>query len=169
MIVESIILENWKKFRDPVEIQFQDGLNVIHGPNESGKTTLMESLRTILFSKHSSRSRNIKAIIPFDSQLAPQAMITFRNNGGRYKVTKRFIQPMSALEKWNMNGWEDTIECLESVFQILDQTRDSSLGAQNDIMGIFFTIIQNDQNLCHPKTDRIITAYKGSRVLVLSS
>ena len=106
MIVESIILENWKKFRDPVEIQFQDGLNIIHGPNESGKTTLMESLRTILFSKHSSRSKNIKAIIPFDSQLAPQAMITFRNNGDRYKVTKRFIQPMSALEKWNSNGWE---------------------------------------------------------------
>ena len=106
MIVESISLENWKKFRDPVEIQFQDGLNVIHGPNESGKTTLMESLRTILFSKHSSRSRNIKAIIPFDSQLAPQAMITFRNNGDRYKVTKRFVQPMSVLEKWNMTGWE---------------------------------------------------------------
>ena len=106
MIVESIILENWKKFRDPVEIQFQDGLNVIHGPNESGKTTLMESLRTILFSKHSSRSRNIKAIIPFDSQLAPQAMVTFRNNGDRYKVTKRFVQPMSVLEKWNMTVWE---------------------------------------------------------------
>lgn len=106
MIVESISLENWKKFRDPVEIQFQDGLNVIHGPNESGKTTLMESLRTILFSKHSSRSRNIKAIIPFDSQLAPQAMVTFRNNGDRYKVTKRFVQPMSVLEKWNMTVWE---------------------------------------------------------------
>ncbi|MCE7698686.1 MAG: ATP-binding protein [Methanobacterium paludis] len=89
MILESISLENWKKFRNPVEIQFKDGLNVVYGPNESGKTTLMDSLRTTLFSKHSSRAKNIKSIVPWSSQLAPQARITFRNNGDRYRITMR--------------------------------------------------------------------------------
>ncbi len=109
MILESISLENWKKFRNPVEIQFKDGLNVVYGPNESGKTTLMDSLRTTLFSKHSSRSKNIKSIVPWSSQLAPQARITFRNNGDRYRITKTFIQPKSILEKWN-NNWEKISE-----------------------------------------------------------
>jgi DNA repair protein SbcC/Rad50 len=109
MILESISLENWKKFRNPVEIQFKDGLNVLYGPNESGKTTLMESLRTTLFSKHSSKSKNIKSVIPWGSQLAPQARITFQNNGERYRITKTFIQPKSILEKWN-NNWEKISE-----------------------------------------------------------
>jgi len=106
MILESIELENWKKFRNPVEIQFKDGLNVIYGPNESGKTTLMESLRTTLFSKHSSKSKNIKSIVPWSSQLAPVARITFTNSENKYRITKKFIQPQSILEKWNSNGWE---------------------------------------------------------------
>ena len=52
MILESIELENWKKFRNPVEIQFKDGLNVIYGPNESGKTTLMEGLKLVLVDEY---------------------------------------------------------------------------------------------------------------------
>lgn len=110
MILESIKLENWKKFRNPVEINFRDGLNVIYGPNESGKTTVIDALRTTLFSKNSSRSQNIKSVVPWGSKLAPKAMITFQDDGQRYRITKRFMHSESVLEKWNRETWEKISE-----------------------------------------------------------
>ena len=76
MIIKNIYLENWKIFRNPFERDFTEGLNIIYGPNESGKTTLIDSIRTIFFSKHTSQSEKIKSLVPWGSSLSPGATIT---------------------------------------------------------------------------------------------
>jgi len=78
MMLETISLTNWKDFRQPVEYEFSPGLNVIHGPNESGKSTLIEAISMVLFNKHTSKSQEIKDLIPWSSKLYPQAQISFR-------------------------------------------------------------------------------------------
>ncbi|PIU22878.1 MAG: hypothetical protein COT13_06105, partial [Chloroflexi bacterium CG08_land_8_20_14_0_20_45_12] len=65
MILTKIYLENWKLFREPFEREFSEGLNILHGPNESGKTTLIDSIRSVFFSKHTSQSEGIRSLIPW--------------------------------------------------------------------------------------------------------
>ncbi len=50
MILRSIRVEGWRCFAAPVQVgPFTDGLNIIHGPNGIGKSTLMMALVRGLF------------------------------------------------------------------------------------------------------------------------
>ena len=106
MIVKNIVLENWKKFRDPVEFEFSEGINIIYGDNECGKSTVIDSLRTTIFSKHTSKSQKVKATVPWNSNLSPKASIEFHIGGKLYRLTKRFMQQESILEIMNNDLWE---------------------------------------------------------------
>jgi len=49
MQIRDIHIEGFGHFRDRKVGGFRPGLNVIHGPNETGKTTLLELVRRVLF------------------------------------------------------------------------------------------------------------------------
>ncbi len=100
MKLRSIQLEQFKKFDEPVRIDgFADGLNLIAGPNEMGKSTLLLALRAALFERHSSKSQAIKALQPNHIQgAAPIVMVEFEMADGLYRVEKRFLRrPMARL------------------------------------------------------------------------
>jgi len=99
MNVQSIRLENWKKFTEPVQIELKDGLNVLYGPNESGKSTLIDSIITTFYSKHTSGSGKIKSLKPWGTSLQPRSTITFSKNGQNYSITKGFQEKKCLLEK----------------------------------------------------------------------
>lgn len=121
MILKQIYLENWKLFREPIEIKFTDGLNVVYGLNESGKSTLINSLHTVLFSKFNSKSEDIKSLQPWNSRLSPKAVITFQNDGVKYRIQKKFlIEPESILESFNNGNWELTAKRAESDNMVAD-------------------------------------------------
>jgi exonuclease SbcC len=105
MIVEKIHLENWKKFRDPLDVEFSNELNIIYGSNEKGKTTLMDSIRTVFFNKHTSKSTKVKSLVPWDSKLYPLAEIEFEHKNDKYRIKKRFIDSESILEKLGDGVW----------------------------------------------------------------
>lgn len=52
MWISEIVLERFKKFRERTVFEFSEGLNLIKGPNESGKSTLLEGLIRGLFTVH---------------------------------------------------------------------------------------------------------------------
>ena len=110
MKLETIRLENWKKFTEPREIKLQDGLNILHGPNESGKTTLMDSIITTFYSKHTSGSGRIKSLKPWGTSLQPRSSITFTKNGEKYRISKGFQEKRSILEKMDGNNWKKIAE-----------------------------------------------------------
>ncbi len=111
MIVDKIHLENWGIIREPIEVEFSNGLNIVYGPNDTGKTTLIDSIRTIFFTKHASHSERVRSLIPWGSTLSPKATITFFHNGAHYRITKKFISSeMSLLEKLVDHNWERIAE-----------------------------------------------------------
>ena len=111
MIVKTICLEHWGRFRERKEISFSEGLNILYGPNEIGKTTLIDSMRCVFFTKHTSHSEKITSLIPWGSHLSPRASITFLENDACYRITKRFISSeMSLLEKLVTERWEPIAE-----------------------------------------------------------
>ncbi len=53
MILRSIRVSGWRCFADAIEVgPFQEGLNVIHAPNATGKSTLFEAMRRGLLDGH---------------------------------------------------------------------------------------------------------------------
>ncbi|NYB53068.1 MAG: AAA family ATPase [Methanobacteriaceae archaeon] len=105
MNIKTIHLENWKKFINPVEIQLEEGINVLYGPNESGKTTLIDSIITTFYSKHTSNSQKIKSLKPWGTSLHPRSSITFTKNNHQYRITKGFHEKKSLLEKMDQGSW----------------------------------------------------------------
>ena len=59
MIIKELHLKNFGKFSNE-EFSFGDGINVIYGPNEAGKTTLYTSIGALLFGMEKQRGRASK-------------------------------------------------------------------------------------------------------------
>lgn len=107
MIIEQISMKNWRGYRERHTFQFKDGINLLAGRNEAGKSTLFEVLTRVLFDRHNSKTEEIRAIQPVGSSLGPEAQVEFRVDGKRYRATKRFLQnPQSALYSDRGGIWE---------------------------------------------------------------
>lgn len=121
MIVDKVHLENWSIIREPFEIEFSDGLNILHGPNDIGKTMFVDSIRTVFFTKHTSHSKKVRSLVPWGSSLSPKATITFSQNGSSYRITERFMSSeMSLLEKLVSGEWERIAEGDEADKKIIE-------------------------------------------------
>ena len=97
MILEQVSLRNWRAFRgDGHHFSFTDGANLLVGPNESGKSTVLEAVRRGLLDRHTSRGKELVAVRPVGSSLGPEVRLVFRDAGRRYAVRKRFLhEPLS--------------------------------------------------------------------------
>jgi DNA repair exonuclease SbcCD ATPase subunit len=97
MILRSIRVEGWRCFAAAVEVgPFGDGLNVVHGPNGIGKSTLMMALVRGLFDSHAVGGADVKALRPWGRSLNPKVTIEFEQNGTSYRLQKQFVSSTSA-------------------------------------------------------------------------
>lgn len=93
MRLRSLSLNQFKKFTTPTRLDgISDALNLVVGPNELGKSTLLDALRAVLFERYSSRARPIMALQNDRSGAAPVVELAFEVDGGHYVLTKRFVK-----------------------------------------------------------------------------
>jgi chromosome segregation ATPase len=93
MKIRELKLHNFRKFRQAIRLEgLVDGLNLVCEPNETGKSTVLEALRAVLFERHRSKSEQIKSYLPFGDQTAPSVKLAFELDSGRWTVEKRFLQ-----------------------------------------------------------------------------
>ena len=87
MILRSIRVEGWRCFAAPVEVGiFTDGLNIIHGPNGTGKSTLMTALVRGLFDSHIVGGAHINSLRPWGRSLTPKVTIEFEQDGEHFQI-----------------------------------------------------------------------------------
>ncbi len=85
------------RFKEPVAVErMGDGLNVLSGPNELGKSTLMAALAAVLTYDHKSMHGDIKQLVP-NGGGAPLIEVEFEVDGRRWRVRKRFASSRAAL------------------------------------------------------------------------
>jgi DNA repair exonuclease SbcCD ATPase subunit len=78
--------------------RFEQGVNLLVGPNEAGKSTVFEAMVRALFDRHTSKAGPILQVQPLGSSLGPEVQLQFVTGGRRYRVVKRFLQdPISEL------------------------------------------------------------------------
>lgn len=93
MKLRSLAMNQFKKFTSPVRLDgIEDGLNVVVGPNEMGKSTLLDALRAALFEKYNSKAQPITALQNDRNQAGPVVELAFELDDGVYRITKRFVK-----------------------------------------------------------------------------
>ena len=80
---------NFKRFADD-EIALEPGLNLIVGPNESGKSTIVEALGAALFCDPASKARTVKRLERWGTDGATRLELDFDHAGNRYRLVKDF-------------------------------------------------------------------------------
>jgi DNA repair exonuclease SbcCD ATPase subunit len=95
----ALELEQFRKFDRPVGIAgMADGLNLVVGPNEMGKSTLFAALQAVLFERHRSQAQSVKGLQPAGHEgAAPRVALSFAVGERRYRLEKRFLRRPSAL------------------------------------------------------------------------
>jgi len=91
MRLHSVELENWRK-HDHKRIDFDDKATIIHGPNESGKSTVLEALFRGFFDRYSTSAQEVRKITPLTTRggVPSTVKITFSVGGVTYLVEKTF-------------------------------------------------------------------------------
>ena len=138
MKLRSLAVNQFKKFTTPTRLEgIEDGLNVVVGPNEMGKSTLLDALRAALFEKYSSRAQPIVALQNDRNQAAPVVELAFELDDGLYQITKRFIKKpyarLSCPDGRSLEG--DAAE--DALRHLLDFDEPGKTGAKPETLGMW--------------------------------
>ena len=97
MRIRQIRIRNFRKLLDPVVIDgLGDGLTVIAGDNEEGKSTILAAVQAAFFYRHRLTGEAAQAMQPFGSAVRPEISIAFELNGEAYQLRKAFCQSPEA-------------------------------------------------------------------------
>lgn len=97
MRLERIILDDYRGVRH-AEIALGDGVTVIVGPNEAGKSSIAEAIVLLRRYKASSKAREVLAVQPVGRDVGPQVTVELRT--GPYALTFRkrwIVRPQTVL------------------------------------------------------------------------
>ncbi|WP_162300656.1 ATP-binding protein [Anaerosacchariphilus polymeriproducens] len=122
MKIKKIEIENFGRFHK-YSIDFIEGMNLIYGDNEDGKTTLMAFIKMMFYSEQK-RSRDIsnnprKKYLPWNGRSMGGA-IEFENNGVDYRIEKE-MGPTPAKDKtkvMNLSTGEVTLPNKEELGKV---------------------------------------------------
>ena len=88
MRLRRIEITNFRKLAGPVVIDgLGDGLTVLAGDNEEGKSTILAALQTVLFDRHGLTGQAAQDMLPFGSAVRPEINLEFELGGARFRLT----------------------------------------------------------------------------------
>jgi hypothetical protein len=92
MRIRRIEVKDFRKLGHALVDDLQDGLNVIVGDNETGKSTLLAALRTGLFERHRVGGEVAAAMLPYGQSVRPEISVDFELEGQSWTLRKAFCQ-----------------------------------------------------------------------------
>ena len=135
MIIRSLEVANFRKFRDPLRVEgFTDGLNIVVEPNETGKSTLLEALRAAFFIRHSAKTELVRSYVPIGDDVAPRVAVGFELKGQVWSLEKQFMKSPSV--RLTGNGARRESEAAEEALQeLLGFERGNNRGSDPETRG----------------------------------
>ncbi|NLZ80466.1 MAG: AAA family ATPase [Clostridiales bacterium] len=94
MVILELTLRNFGKFNQK-QLEFQEGINLIYGENEAGKSTIHTFIRGMLFGIEKQRGRASKNDVyslyePWENPAYFEGVLRFEEGGQVYKIQRRF-------------------------------------------------------------------------------
>jgi chromosome segregation ATPase len=91
MRLEALVLEAVGTFAGPVSIHdVAPGLNVLVGPNEHGKSTLLRALLTLFLESHRARKQSLEQLRPYTGG-APRIACRFALGDASWRIEKQYL------------------------------------------------------------------------------
>ncbi len=115
MKLREIILKNFGKFTDQT-IDFEDGINVLYGENESGKSTIHTFIRSMLFGMERGRGRaslndTYSQYEPWDNPNYYAGTLKFESGGKIFTIRRNFDKYAKSAELYcETDGEELSVE-----------------------------------------------------------
>ncbi len=124
----DVYISGFGKFHDK-SITFEDGLNIVYGKNEAGKSTLHTFIRSMLFGMERLRGRAAKTdsysqFLPWESKGGYEGRLRLEKDGKVYRIERNFqnskefviidetlgreIEPTRAFMDFLLNGLSET-------------------------------------------------------------
>jgi hypothetical protein len=137
MQIRRIEISAFRCFKNSLVIEdIGDGVTLLVGDNEEGKSTVLAALQTVLFEKHSVGGTVADAMLPYGSKVRPEIKLEFDHNGERYRLYKAFCQkPAADLESESGSRWSDDA-AEERLREMLEFTPPGKGGAKPDHRGL---------------------------------
>lgn len=96
MKIRAIRLKEVGRFRDPIALEGLTGeLDVLAGPNELGKSTILKAVKLALFEKHTSAKKDIEAVRPYSGG-APLIEVDLEVDGRLWRLRKQYMSGRAA-------------------------------------------------------------------------
>ena len=89
MRILRLSLENWRGV-DSRDVTFSDGVTVIEGPNEIGKSTIIEAIRLLFSELDSSKKQAVKSIKPVDQDVGSTIEAEISSGNYQFVYSKTF-------------------------------------------------------------------------------
>lgn len=92
MRLRRLVVRNFRKLEGPVRLEaLGDGLTLVSGCNEEGKSTLLAALKAALFEHHKVGGAVREAMVPLGTAgVVPEVEVDFEIEGGRWALRKAF-------------------------------------------------------------------------------
>jgi uncharacterized protein YhaN len=90
MRLRQIEIRDFRKLRSASIKSLADGINVIAGNNEAGKSTVLSGLQTAFFQRHNISGKLLESIQPYGCSVRPQVDLRFEIDGRTYRLQKTF-------------------------------------------------------------------------------
>jgi DNA repair exonuclease SbcCD ATPase subunit len=90
--LERVSIKNFKSLGE-FDAELAPGLNVIRGPNETGKSSFLEALRAAFFESATTASKSkVGRWVPWGTKAAPEIAVEFEAGGKRFRACKTFAK-----------------------------------------------------------------------------
>ena len=119
MAIERVIIKNFKKFKDPFEIRFNENINLLVGDNESGKSTLLNfivnSFYGISKNKKGKEYSDVEKYTPWLGEEFSGKLEYELNNKNKYEIYRDFKKKNPKIFNENMEDILDTAQLLQKI------------------------------------------------------
>jgi chromosome segregation ATPase len=142
MKLHWVELENWRQHAKK-RFDLDEAATIIYGPNETGKSTILEAMSRGFFDRSSSQAEAIKRIRPLTASgnVTSTVRIEFTLNKTRYRVGKNFnLRRRTSLykvegEKITLLAQDDSAD--DQLIQLLEAELPSTRGSKPSQWGAF--------------------------------
>src|SRR6516162_1825675 len=168
MRLRAIEIRNWACIDSLSLTDLRDGIIVLHGPNRTGKSSLVQAMRSGLFDHyHDSQDRTLLAAVPWKTKAVPHVTVEFEQKGQRYRISKAFARTregQSTLDQHGPSGWSVLVRGKDATKRVRELVDGESSAA-----GIFQILWLGQKDFELPKPKDMDASLKKALEAVLGS
>jgi chromosome segregation ATPase len=113
-----------------------DGITLIAGDNEEGKSTVLSALQTVLFEKHTVGGEAAREMLPYGAKVQPRIALDFEVGGVQCQLEKAFCQRQEATLTTSDGGRYSGDAAEDKLRQLLEFTPSARGAAKPENRGL---------------------------------